>query len=93
MGKIKYKARMLRVELQQKEGQNVTIQEVSEAVGVDRFRLSRIEMGHIKAIKPEELVAICTFYTARLERFIDTNDVLGFDPNDQRALELASLAA
>ena len=90
MAKIKYKARLLRFELQQKEGQNVTIQEVAEATGLDRYRLSRIELGDIKAVKPEELAAICAFYTGRLGRLIDTNDVMGYDPNNIRALELAA---
>ena len=94
MARIKYKARLLRFELQQKEGQNITISEVAEAVGMDRYRLSRIEMGNIKEVKPEELAAICAFYTERLGRFVDTNEVLGFDPaNNKRALDLASLAA
>jgi DNA-binding Xre family transcriptional regulator len=93
LAKIKYKARLLRFELQQKEGQNVTIQEVAEAIGMDRFRLSRIETGNIKEIKPVELAVLCAFYTERLGRVIDTNEILGFDPNNKRALDLASLAA
>jgi transcriptional regulator with XRE-family HTH domain len=90
VAKIKYNARLLRVELQQKEGRNVTIQEVAEALGVDRYRLSRIELGNIKEIRPEELIALCSFYTARLGRVVDTNDVLEFDPNNRRALDLVA---
>lgn len=90
MAKIKYKARLLRFELQQKEGQNVTIQEVSEAIGLDRYRLSRIETGNIKEVKPDELASICAFYTSRLGRFVDTNEVLGFDPaNSKRGFDQA----
>lgn len=93
MAKIRFKARFLRFELQQKDGQNVTIQEVAEKIGMDRYRLSRIELGNIKEIKPEELAALCAFYTERLGRTVSTNEILEFDPNNREAFELASLAA
>jgi DNA-binding Xre family transcriptional regulator len=85
VGKLKYKARMLRLELRQKEGRAVTVQEVAEATGLDRYRLSRIELGNIKEIKTEELQALCAYYSERLGRLVDTNEITGFDPNNKKA--------
>lgn len=83
---MKYKARMLRLELRQRESRPVTVQEVAAATGLDRYRLSRIELGNIKEIKTEELVSLCAYYSERLGRLVDTNEIMGFDLNNRRAL-------
>lgn len=86
---IHSKARQLRLELQMREGRPISIQEVADEVGLDRVRLNKIELGKIKEIKTEELAQLCGFFTRRLGRVVDTNEILGFDPNNKPALELA----
>ncbi|NJO81643.1 MAG: helix-turn-helix domain-containing protein [Blastochloris sp.] len=81
MPKIKYKARLLRFELQQRAERAVSIQEVADAIGMDRVRLNKIELGNVKEIKPSELASLCSFYSERLGRMVDTNEIMGFDPN------------
>lgn len=96
MAKMRYTARSLRVELRQKLGRPVTVQEVAEATGLDRYRLSRIELGNIKEIKTEELLALCGYYTEHLGRLVDTNEIMGYDPNNKKApvqLQTANAAA
>lgn len=85
VAKIRYTARSLRVELRQRLGRPVTVQEVAEATGLDRYRLSRIELGNIKEIKTEEILALCGYYTERLGRLVDTNEIMGYDPNNKMA--------
>jgi hypothetical protein len=41
-------------------------------------------------VKASELLALCSFYTERLGRFVDTNEILRFDPNDKTALDMAA---
>lgn len=90
MAKIKYGARSLRLELQAKEDRLISIQEVADAVQLDRSRLNKIELGMVREIKPDELVALCAYYTQHLGRLVDTNEIMGFDPNNKRALDLAA---
>lgn len=85
MAKIKYGARRLRLELQQKEARLISMQEVADQVKLDRSRLNKIELGMVKEVKPEELLALCGFYTEKLGRFVDTNEIMGFDPNNKKA--------
>lgn len=88
MPKLRYAARLLRVELRNKLKRPVTVQEVAEATGLDRYRLSRIELGNIKEIKTEELLSLCSYYTHNLGRTVDTNEIMGFDPNNKQAFDL-----
>lgn len=94
VAKMKYAARSLRIELRLKLGRPVTVQEVAEATGLDRYRLSRIELGNIKEIKTEELLALCGYYTEQLGRLVDTNEIMGFDPNNKRPIsQVAAISA
>jgi DNA-binding Xre family transcriptional regulator len=92
MAKLKFTARMLRVELRQKEGRPVTVQEVAEATGLDRYRLSRIELGNFKEIKAEELLSLCAYYSEKLGRLVDTHEIIGFDPNNKKAFGQPALS-
>lgn len=67
----------------------MTIQKGAEPTGMDRSRVSRIEQGKIKEIKPDEFVALRVFYSQQLGRLVSTNEILEFDPNNKRAIELA----
>jgi DNA-binding Xre family transcriptional regulator len=90
MGKIVYGARRLRLELQQREGRSISMQEIANAVKLERIRINKIEMGAIKEVKASELLVLCSFYTERLGRFVDTNEILRFDPNDKTTLDMAA---
>lgn len=89
MAKIRYGARSLRLELQHKEARQIPMQEVAEATGLDRSRINKIELGMVREIKPDELVALCAYYSEKLGRLVDTNEIMGYDPNNTRALDLA----
>jgi DNA-binding Xre family transcriptional regulator len=89
----KFRVRRLRFEIQQKEERAISVQEVANAVGLDRVRLNKIELGSVREIKPREFEVLCSFYSSRLGRTINTNDILAYEPNNKPASELAGLAA
>ncbi len=93
MGRIKFKVRLLRFELQQKEERPISVQEVATAVGLERVRLNKIELGMVRELKPREFEVLCSFYSIRLGRHVDTNDIMGYEPNNKPAPELTGLAA
>lgn len=93
MAKIISRARRLRVDLASRLERPVTVQEVADALGISRKRLTYIELGKFDEISTQELMAICTYYSTALGRSINTNDVLEYDLNSQRASVLLGLAA
>jgi transcriptional regulator with XRE-family HTH domain len=90
MGKIISKARQLRLNLQAKLGRDVTIEEVAEAVGVDRRALMHVELGRARKYDAEMMGRLGDYYAAA---GIDTSDLLRYDSNNKRAVELVGLAA
>lgn len=86
MAKITPRARQLRYELQLQQGRAVSIQEIATAIGMDRERLNKIELGRIKSISTEELGALCGYYSKALGRHVDTDEILGYDPNNRRVV-------
>jgi DNA-binding Xre family transcriptional regulator len=90
MGTIVYGARRLRFELQRREGRAISMQDVANAVQLERMRINSIELGTVKGVKLSELIILCSFYTERLGRLVDTNEILGFDPHHTTAREIVS---
>lgn len=62
-------------------------------MGLDRVRLNKIELGVVREIKSREFEALGSFYSERLGRMVDTNEILAYDPNNRQASELAGVAA
>jgi DNA-binding Xre family transcriptional regulator len=91
MASIRSKARQLRLELQAKEGRLISMLEVSKEINMGRVRLNNIELGKIEEIATSELEALCSFYSKRLGRVVDTNEVLGYDPTNRRAVMLGNV--
>jgi DNA-binding Xre family transcriptional regulator len=93
VAKITSRVRQLRLDYAQKIGRTVTVEEVSEAVGLSRVQLSRIENGHTGRIDFGTLAGLCRFYSQVLERPVTPNDILEYDPTNKRAPELAGSVA
>lgn len=89
MAKIVSRARRLRHEYQLRAGRDVSVQEVAEAAGIERAALTRIELGQTTRIDFDTLAKLIAFYARVLDRQVTTADVLEYDPNNERALELA----
>lgn len=81
--KINSKVRQLRFKYQAEIGRKVPVQEVADALGVSRERLTQIELGTMKEIDTETLAKLCAFYK------VGVGDVLEYDPN----IKTPSLAA
>ena len=86
MAKIISKARQLRLNHQAKMGRAVTLQEVADAIGIERAALNRIELGQTKKIEFDTLLKLCTYYG------VAVGDVLEYDPNGIRALDQVGAA-
>lgn len=93
MAKIISKVRQLRLDYAQKIGRDVEQKEVADAVGVTEATLSRIERGVITRMDFDTMIKLCGFYGRVLNRFVDVGDLLGYDPNNKRALGQAAALA
>ena len=87
--KIESKVRQLRFKYQAEIGRKVSIQEVADAIGTSRERLTQIELGGLKEIDTDTLAKICAFYK------VGVGDVLEYNPDGIRtpghaALDLAA---
>jgi transcriptional regulator with XRE-family HTH domain len=82
MGKIISKARQLRLILQAKLERDVTIEEVAEAIGVDRRALMRVELGRARLYDAEMMRRLGDYYH---NAGVDTSDLLRYDPNNKWA--------
>lgn len=80
MPKIISKARQARLAYQARIGRPVSIQEVADAVGVDRKRLTQIELGRMERIDTDTLAKLCAFYGVS-----SLVEILEYDPNMQEA--------
>lgn len=89
MAKIHTKARQLRLNHQAKLGYPVTLKNVSDATGIARAALNRIELGQTERIDFDTLVRLCAFYE------VGVGEILEYDPNGIQTPDLvaASLAA
>jgi putative transcriptional regulator len=87
VAKVVSKARQLRLAYQMKMGRDVSLQEVSEATGIHRNVLSRIEANQTSRIDFDTLVRLCQFYG------VSVGELLEIDPNGQQTpgLALASI--
>ena len=74
--KINSKARQLRFKYQADIGRKVSVQEVADALGVSRERLTQIELGTMKEIDNATLAKLCAFYK------VGVGDILEYDPNE-----------
>lgn len=86
MGKVTTRLRGLRLEYRTMRNSPVTIQEVAEATGILRKRLTNLELGQFDRITTDEIERLCTYYTKALERPVSVSDLLEFDPNKLMAL-------
>jgi DNA-binding Xre family transcriptional regulator len=75
VAKIVTKARQLRLSHQAKLGRAVSLREVSEATGIERAALNRIELGKTAGIDFETLVKLCQFYG------VGVGEILEYDPS------------
>ena len=89
MGKIVSKLRHLRLEYQLKIGRSVPVGEVADAVGFSRNRLTSFELGKVDRVSLDELERLCSFYGTGLGRMVNTDEILQYEPNNKRALEIA----
>lgn len=67
------KVRQLRFNYQAKVGRQVSVQEIADAIGISRERLTQIELGKMKEIDTETLGKLCKFYG------VGVGDVLEYD--------------
>ena len=88
MAKITSRARSLRLEYAARLGRNVTVEEAGTARGIHRKRLTALELGNFDEVSNRELIAFCEFYSRMLGRSVNVGDLLGYDPNSKRGLEL-----
>jgi len=78
MAKIESKVRQLRLSYGASLGRAVTVQEVADVIGVDRKRLTQIELGKMKEIDTETLMKLCEFYK------VGVGAILEYNPDGQR---------
>jgi DNA-binding Xre family transcriptional regulator len=90
MGRIDVKVRQLRLEYAHKIGRPVEQKEIADTIKVTEATLSRVERGRLTRIDFDTLIKLCAFYTGALGRFVDVGDLLGYDPNNKRGLELVA---
>ena len=90
MGKMVSKVRQLRLDYSAKIGRDVTIGEAAEGIGITRVALSRLENDLTEQVSFDTLAKIIAFYGRELERPVSAADVLGYDVNSKRALDLAA---
>jgi hypothetical protein len=104
MARIINGTRRLRFEAQQKTGAKLSTREAAEgitakmreisgdpAAEMGRARLNNYELGKIFEVKTLELMGICAYYGELLGRAVNTNDVLEYDPlNNKRGLQAAA---
>jgi DNA-binding Xre family transcriptional regulator len=62
MARIVSKVRQLRLEKQAKEGREIDIEEVANAIGISRPALSNIELGKTQRIDFGTLMKLCDYY-------------------------------
>lgn len=78
MAKIKSKVRRLRMQREAAEERRIPIQEVADRLGIDRKRLTQLELGRQSEIRMSELAELCKFYG------VDVGELLEFDPEGIR---------
>jgi transcriptional regulator with XRE-family HTH domain len=89
MGRIISEARRLRFELQALEARRISIQEVADAIGVDRRVVMNIELGRTVLFDAEIMRKLGDFYT---QRGLDATRILRYDPTNRRATILEEVA-
>jgi DNA-binding Xre family transcriptional regulator len=67
------------------------VEEAGTAMGIQRKRLTALELGGFEEVSNRELIAFCDFYSRVLERPINVGDILGYDPNNKWAVGLLAL--
>lgn len=74
MAKVVSKARQLRLAYQMRVGRDVSVQEVSDATGIHRNVLSRIEANQTTRIDFDTLLKLCTFYGVNVGDLLEINE-------------------
>jgi transcriptional regulator with XRE-family HTH domain len=87
MGKFVSRARKLRLEYATKLGRDVPLQEVADAIEVDRRSLAKIEQGKLQRPNMEIMEKLASFYTTA---GLDATNILEYNPE---AMQRASPAA
>lgn len=81
--KVLSKARQIRLAHAAKLGRPLPLSEVAETADVDRMALTRLERGETERFDGEMLAKLCAYYE------VGVGDLLEYDPNGQRGLDLA----
>lgn len=81
MGKFTSRARQLRLEYATRVGRDVPLQEVADAIEVDRRSLAKIERGAIQRPNMEILEKLAAFYT---KAGLDARNILEYNPEGIR---------
>ena len=81
MSQVISHARKLRLQHQVKLGRRISVQEVAGAVGIDRKRLTDIELGRFERIDRETLTKLCQYYD------VGIGDILEYVNNGNRKNE------
>lgn len=61
-GKILSNIRRLRITYQLTQGRRVSVQEVADAIGIDKQQLDELERGTMQVVRIADLEALCVFY-------------------------------
>jgi|GEM_PF-4768767 DNA-binding Xre family transcriptional regulator len=93
MARVVSHLRRLRMEYAARRGTTVALQEVVEATGLSRNRLTSLELGKFDRVANDELTTLCAYYSEALGRTVVISDILEIDTNNKRARDLASFAA
>jgi putative transcriptional regulator len=86
MPKIISKALQARLNYQARVGRKVSLQDVSDATGITKAALSRIERGETERVDFDTLSKLCAFYG------VGVGDILEFDPNGRQTTDYAEIA-
>ena len=90
MFRVTSNLRRFRLEHSARENRTVTIQEVSNAVGISRIRLTNLELGKFEHVAVAEVGKLSDFYSRVLRRKVSIGDMFQVQSiNNKRALMLA----
>lgn len=77
--------RRLRFALEQKLGRRVPLREIADAIGMDRSRLNKIELGFAKELRGDELIRLRDYFTVQLGRVVSDDEIVRYESNSLEA--------
>jgi transcriptional regulator with XRE-family HTH domain len=87
MGKLVSRARQLRLDYQARLGRPVPLQEVADALGLDRRTLANIESGKAQRYDADVMNRLADFYH---KAGLDATNILTYNPEATRSPSLAA---